>query len=106
MTNLTLQGILSGTDNSPFTVFAPNIPQATLENTLKYHVVTGANVLSTDLTNNMEVTTFQGDSFTISLDGGATITDANNRTSTIIATDVQASNGVIHAIDTVILPGL
>lgn len=117
-------GILSGTDNSPFTVFAPNnaafanlltelslsglndIPQATLENTLKYHVVTGANVLSTDLTNNMEVTTFQGDSFTISLDGGATITDANNRTSTIIATDVQASNGVIHAIDTVILPGL
>lgn len=117
-------GILSGTENSPFTVFAPNntafanlltelnlsglndIPQATLENTLKYHVVTNSNVLSTDLTDSMEVTTFQGDTFTINLDGGATITDANNRTSTIIATDVQASNGVIHAINTVILPSL
>ncbi|WP_417352827.1 fasciclin domain-containing protein [Flavobacterium alkalisoli] len=117
-------GILSGTENSPFTVFAPNntafvsllaeleltglsdIPQAVLENTLKYHVVVNNNVLSTDLTNNMEVTTFQGDTFTVNLNGGATITDANNRTSTIIATDVQASNGVIHAINTVILPSL
>lgn len=117
-------GILSGTENSPFTVFAPNnsafvnllaeleltglsdIPQAVLENTLKYHVVVNNNVLSTDLTNDMEVTTFQGDTFTVNLNGGATITDANNRTSTIIATDVQASNGVIHAINTVILPSL
>lgn len=117
-------GILSGTENSPFTVFAPNnsafvsllaeleltglsdIPQAVLENTLKYHVVVNNNVLSTDLTENMEVTTFQGDTFTVNLNEGATITDANNRTSTIIATDVQASNGVIHAINTVILPSL
>jgi uncharacterized surface protein with fasciclin (FAS1) repeats len=76
-------GILSGTTNSPFTVFAPTntafsslltelnlanlaaIPQATLENTLKYHVVTGANVASTNLTNNMTVTTFQGGTFKI-----------------------------------------
>lgn len=114
--------ILGGTANSPFTVFAPTnaafsslltelnlpnlaaIPKATLENTLKYHVVTGANVASTNLTNNMNVTTFQGGSFTITTTGGAKIKDANNRTSNIIATDVQCSNGIIHVLDKVILP--
>lgn len=115
-------GILSGTTNSPFTVFAPtnlafgdlltelsassldDIDQPTLENTLKYHVVTGVNVLSTDLTNNMMVTTFQGQDFTIGLTGGAKITDAQNRVSNIVATDVQCANGVIHVLDKVILP--
>lgn len=115
-------GILSGTTNSPFTVFAPtndafgsllaelgatslnDINQNTLENTLKYHVVAGANVLSATLSNNQIVTTFQGDDFTITTTDGAKITDANNRVSNIIAVDVQASNGVIHALDKVILP--
>lgn len=117
-------GILSGTTNSPFTVFAPtntafgslltelgatslnDISQNTLENTLKYHVVAGANVLSASLTNNQSVTTFQGGNFTITTTDGAKITDANNRVSNIIAVDVQASNGVIHVIDKVILPVL
>ena len=114
--------ILSGIANSPFTVFSPTntafsglltelnlsglsaIPQETLENTLKYHVVAGANVASTDLTNNMMVTTFQGGKFTITTTGGAKITDAKNRVSNIVATDVQCSNGIIHVIDKVILP--
>lgn len=117
-------GILSGSTNSPFTVFAPtntafsnlltelslgslnDIPQSTLENTLKYHVVAGANVLAADLTNNMMVTTFQGQSFTVTTTGGAKITDANSRVSNITAVDVQASNGVIHVIDKVLLPSL
>ncbi len=115
-------GILSGTQSSPFTVFAPtnaafgdllaeleltelaDVPQATLENTLKYHVVTGLNALAASLTDNMEVTTYQGGTFTVNLEGGASITDANGRVSTIAATDVQASNGVIHAINKVLLP--
>lgn len=114
--------ILSGTANSPFTVFAPTnaafsslltelslpnlaaIPKATLENTLKYHVVAGANVASTDLTNNMTVTTFQGGTFKINTTSGVKITDAQNRVSNIILTDVQCSNGIIHAIDKVLLP--
>lgn len=117
-------GILSGTESSPFTVFAPtnaafgslltelgatslnDIDQSTLENTLKYHVVAGANVLASTLMNNQSVTTFQGQSFTITTTGGAKITDANGRMSNIILTDVQASNGVIHAIDKVVLPNL
>nr|HQD45024.1 fasciclin domain-containing protein [Kaistella sp.] len=115
-------GILSGTASSPFTVFAPTnsaftslltelslpnlaaVPKSTLENVLKYHVVAGANVLSTDITNNMNVTTFQGGTFKITTTGGVKITDANNRVSNVIATDVQCSNGVIHAIDKVLLP--
>lgn len=117
-------GILSGTESSPFTVFAPtnaafsslltefswatlnDVPASVLENTLKYHVVTGANVLSSNLTNNMSVTTFQGQNFTISLTNGPKITDANNRMSNIVATDVQCANGVIHVIDKVVVPNL
>lgn len=117
-------GILSGTESSPFTVFAPtnaafsslltefswatlnDVPASVLENTLKYHVVTGANVLSSNLTNNMSVTTFQGQNFTIGLTNGPKITDANNRMSNIVATDVQCANGVIHVIDKVVVPNL
>lgn len=115
-------GILSGTASSPFTVFAPTnaafssfltetgysglaaIPANILETTLKYHVVAGANVLSSSLTNGQVVSTFAGQNFTIGLTGGAKITDANNRVSNITATDVQCSNGVIHVIDKVLLP--
>lgn len=114
--------ILSGTTSSPFTVFAPTntafsslltelnlpnlaaIPTSTLENVLKYHVVAGANVASTDIINNMTITTFQGGTFKINTNGGVKITDANNRISNVIATDVQCSNGIIHAIDKVLLP--
>jgi uncharacterized surface protein with fasciclin (FAS1) repeats len=62
--------------------------------------------LSSDLTNNQSVTTFEGGSFTIGLTGGAKITDFNNRVSNIVATDVQASNGVVHVLDKVLLPNL
>lgn len=115
-------GILGGSTGSPFTVFAPNnaafgsllteinlpglasIPTVTLENALKYHVVAGANVASTDIMNNMNVTTFQGGAFTFTTTGGVKITDANNRMSNVIATDVQCSNGIIHVMDKVLLP--
>ncbi|APG59935.1 fasciclin domain-containing protein [Christiangramia salexigens] len=109
---------------APFTVFAPtndafvnlldeldldslaDIDAETLAAVLSYHVVTENNVTSDELSDGMSVATFQGESFTINLGDNAVITDVNNRTSTIIAVDVQATNGVIHAIDTVILPTL
>ncbi len=111
--------VLSGT--GPFTVFAPtnaafaalltelslnelaDIPAATLEAVLQYHVVGSANVLAGSLTNNQTVTSLGGD-FTITLTGGPKITDGQGRVSDIVATDVQASNGVIHVINKVILP--
>jgi transforming growth factor-beta-induced protein len=114
-------GVLTG--EGPFTVFAPtndafaalldsndswnsldDIPLATLEAVLNYHVVSGANVLSNTLTNGQEVESLGG-MFKINLDGSeASITDANDRISKIIALDVQGGNGIIHAIDQVILP--
>ena len=110
-----------GTDPAPFTVFAPtndafaalltelsasglgDIDVATLDATLKYHVVGGANVIDSQLMDNMTVGTLGGD-ITANITGGATLTDANGRISNIVATNVQAVNGVIHAIDKVILP--
>lgn len=107
---------------APFTVFAPNnaafiallaelqfanleaIPAATLNKVLQYHVVAGANVVSTTLTDNQQVTTFETGKLTVDLDGGAALIDENNRRSRIIATDVQGGNGIIHVIDRVVLP--
>ena len=112
-----------GTDPAPFTVFAPtneafgdlltelgatglsDIDEPTLNATLSYHAVAGANVNAADLTDNFTVPTLGGD-ITANITGGATLTDANNRVSNIIAVDVQASNGVIHVIDKVVLPPL
>ncbi|AVR45880.1 fasciclin [Christiangramia fulva] len=109
---------------APFTVFAPvdsafvalldeldlssldDIDADTLAAVLSYHVVTGANVRSSDLTDGMMVSTLNGDDFTVNLGDNVTITDANARTATVIAADVQATNGVIHALDTVILPSM
>jgi len=113
----------NGTAPAPFTVFAPtnnafgtlltelgasglnDIDGATLTATLNHHVVGGANVRSTSLTNNMTVATLGGN-ITANITGGAKLTDANGRVSNIVAVDVQATNGVIHVIDKVILPNL
>jgi uncharacterized surface protein with fasciclin (FAS1) repeats len=111
--------ILSGA--GPFTVMAPTnaafadllkelnvtgldkIDNATLNAVLTYHVVAG-NILAGQLTNGQEVTTLSTKKFKISLTGGAKITDALNRVSNIILTDVQGANGVVHAIDKVLRP--
>ncbi|MFV8367339.1 fasciclin domain-containing protein [Flavobacterium sp. XS1P27] len=113
---------LSGT--GPFTVFAPTnaaftalntelapggiagVSAANLTKVLQYHVVSPANVLAASLTEGQVVTPIltPAQTFTIQLTGGAKIKDANNRISNIIITDVQCSNGVIHAIDKVLLP--
>jgi uncharacterized surface protein with fasciclin (FAS1) repeats len=100
----------------PFTVFAPTdaafaaLPAGTVEDLLKpenkdqlvailtYHVVPGK-VMSTDLTEGMKAATVQGGEITITLDGGPKVNGA-----VISAPDVAASNGVIHVIDSVILP--
>lgn len=100
----------------PFTVFAPTddafaaLPEGTVETLLKpenkdqlvsiltYHVVPGK-VMSTDLSNNMMATTAQGGDVTIMTEGGVTVNGAN-----VVSADIEASNGVIHVIDAVIIP--
>ena len=112
--------ILSGT--GPFTVMAPtndafaalnielapggiaSVSSANLTKVLQYHVATG-NVLAANLREGQKIATLQTpQEYTIELMGGAKIRDARNRISTIVATDVQCSNGVIHAINKVLLP--
>jgi uncharacterized surface protein with fasciclin (FAS1) repeats len=100
----------------PFTVFAPTdaafaaLPAGTVEDLLKpenkdkliailtYHVIAGK-VMSTDLSEGLKAATVQGSEVTITLDGGAKVNGA-----TISTADIEASNGVIHVIDAVILP--
>lgn len=112
-----------GTDPAPYTVFAPtndafaslltelgasslaDIDQETLTATLNTHVVGGANVTDDMLSDNMTINTLGAD-LMVNVSGGATLTDANGRVSNITAVNVQATNGVIHVIDKVVLPQL
>jgi uncharacterized surface protein with fasciclin (FAS1) repeats len=104
----------------PFTVFAPTndafaalltelgISKAALladkpllTKVLTYHVVSGK-VLKAQGPVNTPITTVEGETFTVS--SAFVITDQRGRTANITATDVAASNGVVHVIDKVILP--
>lgn len=109
-----LVDVLKG--DGPFTVFAPTdaafaaLPEGTVETllmpenkdqlvaVLTYHVVPGK-VMSGDLSNGMQAATVEGSSVSIMTDGAVTIDQA-----TVTAADIEASNGVIHVIDAVILP--
>lgn len=98
----------------PFTVFAPTdeafakLPAGTVEallkdkvklgKILKYHVVAGA-VAAKDVKSGM-VPTVEGQSITVKADSGGVMVD----NAKVVATDVLATNGVIHVIDTVIIP--
>jgi transforming growth factor-beta-induced protein len=116
--------ILSGSGplDGPFTVFAPtnaafdallasnpawntlnDIPVATLEAVLNYHVVNGANVQSRQLTNNQTVTTLGG-TLTVDLTAGAKLKTTSNQTVNIVLTDAQGTNGVVHVVDAVLIP--
>ncbi|MGV8898022.1 MAG: fasciclin domain-containing protein [Burkholderiaceae bacterium] len=97
----------------PFTVFAPTdeafakVPKAQLDAllmdkaklsaVLTYHVVP-ALVLAKDVKAG-KVATVQGDKLTITTDSGVKVNNAK-----VVTTDVMASNGVIHVIDTVLMP--
>ena len=103
--------------DGPFTVFAPTdeafakLPASTVENLLKsenkdkltailtYHVVSGK-VMAADVVKLDSATTVQGQSVNVTTnDGSVMINNAN-----VVMADVKASNGVIHVIDTVLLP--
>jgi uncharacterized surface protein with fasciclin (FAS1) repeats len=113
----------------PFTVFAPTndafakLPAGTVESLLKpeaketlvkiltYHVVAG-NLDAAAVVKAIEagkgsakVTTVSGGTLTASLkDGKVILTDENGKTATVVAADLKAGNGVVHVIDSVVLP--
>ena len=106
----TLQG------DGPFTVFAPTnaafaklldalditaeelLAQPDLAKVLTYHVVAGK-VMSTDLTDGLEADTVNGEKVKFDLSGDPMVNDA-----AITSVDIEATNGVIHVIDTVLVP--
>eukprot|EP00747_Dinoflagellata_sp_TGD_P101138 gnl/TRDRNA2_/TRDRNA2_168247_c0_seq3.p1 gnl/TRDRNA2_/TRDRNA2_168247_c0~~gnl/TRDRNA2_/TRDRNA2_168247_c0_seq3.p1 ORF type:complete len:333 (+),score=74.77 gnl/TRDRNA2_/TRDRNA2_168247_c0_seq3:79-1077(+) len=115
LTKANLVDTLNGA--GPFTVFAPTdaafttllsdlgntaeelLAREDLAEILKYHVASGK-VMSTDLSNGMEVETLQGSKATISIDGQTVkVGDA-----TVTSPDVVGANGVVHVIDKVLLP--
>jgi uncharacterized surface protein with fasciclin (FAS1) repeats len=111
--------------DGPYTVFAPTddafaaLPAGTLDTLLAdpdgdlsgiltYHVVEGE-VLAEDVAglDGQQVTTVNGATFTVGVgdDGSVTLTDAAGNQAAVTQTDVTASNGVIHVINGVLLPG-
>ncbi|MCL6266470.1 fasciclin domain-containing protein [Flagellimonas sp. 2012CJ39-3] len=72
---------------------------------LTYHVVAGTAAFSTDLSDGQHIETFQGENIGINIkDGGVHIVDATDTNATVVLPDVEASNGVVHVINKVLLP--
>lgn len=106
----------------PYTVFAPTneafekLPEGTLDELLKpaskakltkllaYHVVKGK-LTSDQLQDGQKLKTVTGGTLTVGKQGDTiTVTDGAGNTATVNASDVEATNGVVHSIDTVLMP--
>ena len=106
----------------PFTVFAPTnaafekLPEGTLDNLLleenkeqlasllQYHVVSGK-VMSGDLENGQTIATLNGENLTVEItDGMVYLVDATGAKAQVTTADVETSNGVVHIIDSVVMP--
>ncbi|WP_066224064.1 fasciclin domain-containing protein [Formosa haliotis] len=120
-----LIGTLSG--DGPFTVFAPSNQAFTdllntledynslsdfdtpegrimLATILKYHAVSGATVLSSQLEDNQEITTVQGETLMVDINDGVFLEDATETKSQVTVADVMATNGVVHIVNKVLVP--
>ncbi|MBN1459564.1 MAG: fasciclin domain-containing protein [Armatimonadetes bacterium] len=107
-----LADVLSG--RGPYTVFAPNdvafakLPSGTVDNLLKdksklrevltYHVVQGRH-MAAEVAQKQSLKTVQGQNITVDSKGGVKVDGAS-----VVQADIEADNGVIHVIDSVIMP--
>jgi len=111
--------------DGPFTIFAPtnaafdqllasnnswnqlsDIDSTLLRGVLSYHVIGSRNLRASDLTQGAELQSLQGSNLTVDLSSGTQLetTNGNQGNVNILVTDVQGMNGVIHAVDEVLLP--
>jgi len=113
LSNATTKTVFAPT-NAAFTAattgsgFAVGATPAQVSKVLQYHVTTAGNVLASSLTNGQVVPTITSpvQNLTIDLTAGPKISDTTPVKANIIVTDVQCSNGVIHAVDKVLQPTL
>lgn len=116
-----LVSTFSNTTGGPFTVFAPTnaafvdllddlgydaiseIPSDLLDDVLKYHVVSGE-VFSSALSENLVASTLESYTLRFTLNGGAQVWTSSSESASITTTDLDASNGVIHVINKVLVP--
>ncbi|KIJ33017.1 hypothetical protein M422DRAFT_265046, partial [Sphaerobolus stellatus SS14] len=118
-TAATQAGLLSTlTSAKGITIFAPNdaaftsaltalggvtnVSPATLANVLKNHVINGTTVYAAQL-GGANFTSAGGESFSFSTNSSGSFVKSGNSTAKVLATDILASNGVVHLIDTVLL---
>ena len=112
--SMAVQDTLSGA--GPITVFAPinsaftgidlgALSQEEVDAILTYHVATGQ-TLSTSLSDGQMITTAQGGTFTVNIDGenNVTLTDSTGAIINVVGTDIRLLNGVVHLIDGVLMP--
>jgi len=102
----------------PYTVFAPNndafadisetvdgLSEEQVREVLTYHVIEGE-ILSSDLEASQTVTTLNGQDLEITVSDGTVTITAEGSTATVVTADVRTNNGVIHIIETVLIPEL
>lgn len=92
---ITLLGIIGQTKLA-------DVPEDVIKRLLKYHVISSATLMSSDLSDEQMETTLLGEDITVSKSGNAVMIDDAN----ITTVDIEASNGVIHLIDAVLIPEL
>ena len=111
--------------NGPYTVFAPtneafqrlldsdttwnslsDIPRATLNAVLSYHIVNGVNIQNNEFTQNQTLTTLDNGTLTVNITSSAQLltTDTMQGAVNITLTDIQGTNGVIHTVEEVLIP--
>lgn len=81
-----------------------DIPESVIERILKYHVIAGASLMSTDLSNGQMASTLLGenDKVTVQIEGQSVKINGAN----VTAANIEASNGVVHVVDAVLVPEL
>jgi uncharacterized surface protein with fasciclin (FAS1) repeats len=121
--SLTASGLVETLQGAgPFTVLAPNdkafekLPEETLNNLLlpenvellkgliNYHII-ASKLMSSDLTDGQRIPTVNGSELTVRLsDGNVSFIDSKGSTSLVVSANIEGSNGVIHELDSVLIP--